>query len=61
MRYQEYSKLDSKVRIMVTTTSLSTGLNMSDIERIVQWDFPITNDIEDAAQRLERAGRKPSI
>ena len=61
LRYAEFSQTTSKIRIMVTTTALSTGLNVPDVARVLQWKFPITMDIEDVCQRLGRVGRTPGI
>ena len=36
---------------------MSTGINIKDIKIVIQWKFTITRDIEDAMQRLGRAGR----
>ena len=62
-RYSEFSRIGtaSKIRIMVTTTALSTGVNIPDVAIVVQWKFPITKDLEDAVQRLGRVGRLPGL
>jgi superfamily II DNA helicase RecQ len=39
--YDEFSKADSKTRIMVATESLGTGVDLSDIVRVVQYGFPL--------------------
>ena len=63
LRYCEFGQIGaaSKIRIMVTTTALSAGLNIPDIGIVVQWKFPITKDLEDAVQRLGRVGRLPGL
>ena len=63
LRYCEFSQIGaaSKIRIMVTTTALSTGLNIPDIAIVVQWKFPITKDLEDAVQRLGRVGGRVDL
>ncbi|KAM4058403.1 hypothetical protein HRG_014694 [Hirsutella rhossiliensis] len=37
--YDEFSKADSKIRIMVATESLGTGVDLSDVIRVVQYGF----------------------
>ncbi len=44
---------------MVATISLRMGINISDIERILNQSFPIGYDISDIQQRLGRGGRGP--
>ena len=63
LRYCEFSQLGaaSRIRIMVTTTALSTGLNIPGIGILAQWKFPITKDLEDTVQRLGRVGRLPDL
>ena len=39
--YAEFSKMDSKIRIMVATESLGTGVDLSDVVRVVQYGFPL--------------------
>ena len=57
LRYQEFKKLDSKIRIIIATTALSTGINIVDIKFIFQQGFSRTRDIEDILQRLGRSSR----
>jgi len=57
MRYTEFKKLDSSIRIMVATTALGMGVNVADVERVVLWRLPITRDLGDYWQRLGRGGR----
>ena len=42
---------------MTATTSLGMGVNVPDVERIVVWDFPRSNDPSDTWQKLGRGGR----
>lgn len=38
-RFDEFRKSDSRIRIMVATTSLGTGINITDIDRIFVFGF----------------------
>jgi len=61
-RYDEFKKPGtpgSLIRIMIATTSLGMGMNISDIERVVLWKFPIDLSLSDYWQRLGRGGRGP--
>jgi len=58
-RYSEFKKEDSRIRILVATTSLGMGVNIPDIERVVLWSFPLGDDPADHWQRLGRGGRGP--
>jgi hypothetical protein len=60
-RYEEFIKPDSKIRIMVATTLLGTGINISDVEQAVIWDIPLDPSIEELWQRIGRIGRAPSL
>ena len=42
---------------MVVTTSLSIGVNIADIKRVVIWKFLITESLVDLWQRLGCGGR----
>jgi hypothetical protein len=59
VRFNEFEKPSSKIRIMVATTSLGMDINIPDIERILNWNFPIDDDVSDVWQRLGRGGRGP--
>jgi superfamily II DNA helicase RecQ len=59
MRYLEFSQPSSCTRIMVATTSLGMGVNISDVERVVTWDFPLDKEVGDIWQRIGRGGRGP--
>jgi superfamily II DNA helicase RecQ len=55
--YDEFSKADSKIRIMVATESLGTGVDLSDVERVVQYGFPLDRLLCVLIQRFGRAAR----
>ncbi|OJD20382.1 hypothetical protein ACJ73_08286 [Blastomyces percursus] len=60
IRFEESMKPNSKIRIMVATTSLGMGINIPDVERTVVWQLPIEGgDIADVWQRCGRGGRGP--
>lgn len=59
IRFNEFKKEDSSIRIIFATTSLGMGINVPDISRVVQWNFPINYDVADLWQRLGRGGRGP--
>ncbi len=42
---------------MVATTALEMSMNIPDVDRIVQWDFPLKDDIGDLWQRFGRVAR----
>jgi superfamily II DNA/RNA helicase len=56
--YNEFEKSDSYVRICSATTSLGMGIDIPDIEAVIQWDIPTSSDIKDLWQRIGRAVRK---
>ncbi|KAH7308925.1 ATP-dependent DNA helicase [Stachybotrys elegans] len=55
--YDEFSKPDSKIRIMVATESLGTGVDLSDVTRVVQYGFPLERLLCVLIQRFGRAAR----
>lgn len=59
--YDEFSKADSKIRIMVATESLGTGVDLSDVVRVVQYGFPLERLICVLIQRFGRAARMTGI
>jgi superfamily II DNA helicase RecQ len=59
--YDEFSKADSKIRIMVATESLGTGVDLSDVKRIVQYGFPLDRLLCVLIQRFGRAARMAGI
>jgi superfamily II DNA helicase RecQ len=56
-RYREFLKSDAKIRIMVATTTLGTGVNVHDVARIINWQFPLGMDLSEIWQRVGRGGR----
>lgn len=56
-RFNEFKEPSSQIRIIFATTSLGMGINIPDIERVVQWNWPKDKDICDLWQRLGRGGR----
>ncbi len=59
--YAEFSKMDSKIRIMVATESLGTGVDLSDVVRVVQYGFPLDRLLSVLIQRFGRAARLPGM
>lgn len=50
----------SSTRVFVATESLDMGVNLDDIEVVVQSDFPVNQDLETVMQRFGHAARGPS-
>ncbi|KAF1809282.1 ATP-dependent DNA helicase [Eremomyces bilateralis CBS 781.70] len=59
--YDQFSKPDSKIRIMVATESLGTGVDLSDVIRVVQYGFPLERLLCVLIQRFGRAARMTGI
>ncbi|KAH6985215.1 P-loop containing nucleoside triphosphate hydrolase protein [Ilyonectria destructans] len=59
--YDEFSEADSKIRIMVATESLGTGVDLSDVIRVVQYGFPLERLLCVLIQRFGRAARMSGI
>ncbi|KAF1813568.1 hypothetical protein P152DRAFT_448860, partial [Eremomyces bilateralis CBS 781.70] len=59
--YDQFSKADSKIRIMVATESLGTGVDLSDVTRVVQYGFPLERLLCVLIQRFGRAARMAGI
>jgi superfamily II DNA helicase RecQ len=59
--YDEFSKADSKIRIMVATESMGTGVDLSDVGRVVQYGFPLDRLLSVLIQRFGRAARMAGI
>jgi hypothetical protein len=59
--YDEFSKPDSKIRVMVATDSLGTGVDLSDVTRVVQYGFPLERLLCVLIQRFGRAARMAGI
>ena len=55
--YNIFRSEQSDIRIMVATTALGMGMDIPDVDRVVQWNFPITDDVGDLWQRFGRAAR----
>ncbi|KAF1972714.1 hypothetical protein BU23DRAFT_568906 [Bimuria novae-zelandiae CBS 107.79] len=55
--YANFKAVKSPIRIMVCTTALGMGMDISGIERVYQWGFPITMDLGDLVQRFGRGAR----
>ena len=61
LRYAEFLKEKSKIRIIVATTSLGIGVNVPDVAVIVNWKFPIDSEVREIWQRAGRGGRKEGM
>ena len=59
--YAEFSKPDSQIRIVVATESLGLGVDLNDVRRVVQYGFPIQQDLDTIIQRFGRAARAAGI
>ncbi|KAH6666996.1 ATP-dependent DNA helicase [Halenospora varia] len=59
--YDEFSKADSKIRIMVATESMGTGVDLSDVKRVVQYGFPLDRLLSVLIQRFGRAASMAGI
>jgi len=57
LRWEEFIRPDSRIRIMVATTVIGTGINIADIKRVVVYGFPIDRTLAELWQRLGRGGR----
>ena len=55
--YDEFSKSESNIRIMVATESLGTGVDLCDVKRVVQYGFPLDRLVSVLIQRFGRAAR----
>ena len=53
----EFRKEDSRIRILVVTSAFGIGMNIPDIERVVQYGMNIDHDLGDINQRVGRAAR----
>jgi hypothetical protein len=59
VRWEKFVRPDSPIRIIIATTVLGTGVNISDIDRVVVWNFPLDRTLSELWQRLGRGGRAP--
>jgi superfamily II DNA helicase RecQ len=57
--YSSFQQPGSLTRIVVATESLGMGVDLDDIEVVVQYGFPINQDLETVIQRFGRAARGP--
>ena len=55
--YTEFKKEQSVIHILVAMTALGMGMDIPDVEFVLQWGFPLTKDISDLWQRFGRAAR----
>jgi len=55
--YSMFRSEQSSIRIVVATTALGMGMDIPDVDMVVQWNIPLTNDIGDLWQRFGRAAR----
>jgi superfamily II DNA helicase RecQ len=40
--FAEFPKLDSKIRVLITTVAFGMGVNIPDISYVLHWGVPIT-------------------
>lgn len=52
---------NSKARLVICTDSMSLGVNISDIERVIQWGVCNKLDLKTLVQRMGRAARDPEL
>ncbi|KAK4232675.1 hypothetical protein C8A03DRAFT_39742, partial [Achaetomium macrosporum] len=58
MIYAEFAKPDTECRIVIATVSLGMGMDLPDVERVVQFGLPPAPSLSDIWQRFRRAMRK---
>ena len=56
--WKDFSKKDTNCRIILATVSLGMGMDVPDVERVVQFGLPPTPSLSDLWQRFGRAMRK---
>lgn len=56
--YDKFKHEGGDIRIIVATTSLGMGMNIPDIDVVIQWDRPLSEDIGDLWQRFGRSARQ---
>jgi len=56
--FADFKDPDGSCRIVVATVSLSMGMDLPDVERIVQFGLPPSPNLSDIWQRFRRAMRK---
>lgn len=52
---EEFTKLDSKLRVIFCTSAFGLGVNVPDIDMIINWGAP--RSVEEFMQEFGRAGR----
>lgn len=52
---EEFSKLDSKLRVIFCTSAFGLGVNVPDIDMIINWGAP--RSVEEFMQEFGRGGR----
>lgn len=55
----EFEKQESGIRIMVATSAVGMGMDIVDVDVVVQWDLPLDQEISDLWQRWGRVARAP--
>src|SRR5436190_14278729 len=55
--YSTFCSEQSSIQIMIATTALGMGMDIHDVHIVVQWNFPVTNDIGNLWQRFGCAAR----
>ncbi len=58
--YSVFRSEQSSIQIVVATTALGMGMDIPDVDMVVQWNIPLTNDIGDLWQRFGCAARDQS-
>ncbi|KAF8458788.1 P-loop containing nucleoside triphosphate hydrolase protein, partial [Kalaharituber pfeilii] len=48
-------------RVLVCTEACGMGVNIPDVERVIQWRISTTTNLSNIYQRLGRAARKPNV
>ena len=55
--YNIFCSKQLDIWIMVAITALKMGMNILNIDRVVQWNFPITDNVGDLWQRFSCAAK----
>ena len=55
----EFEKEDSQIRILVATSAVGMGMDIVDVDVVVQWDLPLDQEVSDLWQRWGRVARGP--
>ena len=59
--FKDFANVDTDCRIIVATVSLGMGMDIPDVERVVQFGIPPSTSIADIWQRIRRAVRKQPV